>query len=207
MSIFVSAPALRRLISAAAFACVFTALPGLVRAQDEVTAEATTPAAPDKPISAGLFLGFGTDLGEDFNPWGFGFGVRGGYNLNQIYLGARFLYHLGSSYGSGLTEFSTNLWELSLEGGYDLLVADRLTVRPSLGLGIINFITSTDNDALGITGSPSSSDAKLLLAPGVTLLYDVTPDIFVGGELRLPLALGGGSVVGLNIYATGGMRF
>lgn len=216
MSILVSAPALRRVLTAAVFASVVTALPSFVQAQDGVEAEPvaevdatapTTATTVGKPISAALLLGFGTDLGEDANPWGFGFGVRGGYNLDNIFLGARFMYHLGSSYGGGLAELDFNLWEFSLEGGYDVLVADRLTVRPSFGLGIVSLIVSSDNDSLGIGGSASSSDIKLMLAPGVSLLYDITPDIFAGGELRLPIVVGGGSMVGLTIYATVGMRF
>jgi hypothetical protein len=189
------------------FVGLLWAAPAVVRAQES---ESTTVVA--KPISAGLLLGFGTDLGEDFNPWGLGVGVRGGYNLERLYLGGRFVYQFGSavdrvSAGLNSIEVSYNLWELSAEGGYDFPVDDKLTVRPSLVLGIVNLISSADAVVFGSAGYASGSDVKLLLSPGASLLYDINPDIFIGGDLRLPLVVGGGSVFGLVIYANGGLHF
>jgi hypothetical protein len=165
-----------------------------------------------KPFSAGLLLGFGTDLGKDFNPWGLGIGVRGGYNLDRLYLGGRFVYHLGSSAeqlsaGLNTIEVDFNLWELSAEVGYDFPVADKLTFRPSLDVGIVSLMSSTDAAVFGASASASASDVKLVLAPGASLFYDINPDIFIGGDLRLPLVVGGGSIFGFVIYANGGLHF
>lgn len=189
------------------FVCSIAAAPSLVCAQES---ESTTVVA--KPISAGLLLGYGTDLGEDFNPWGLGIGVWGGYNLERLYLGGRFVYHFGSSVdqisaGLNTIEVSFNLWEFSAEAGYDFPVDDNLTVRPSLVLGIVNLISSTDAPVFGGSGSASASDVKLLLSPGASLLYDIDSDIFIAGDLRLPLVVGGGSIFGLVIYASGGLHF
>src|SRR4051794_25920697 len=60
-------------VLAAMLACSALVVPSVVGAQE------TRSAAVAKPINLGLLVGFGTDLGEDFNPWGFGIGVRGGY--------------------------------------------------------------------------------------------------------------------------------
>src|SRR5688500_4540245 len=38
-----------------------------------------------KPFSAGLLLGYGIAF-DDFNVWGLGFGLRGGYNLEAANL-------------------------------------------------------------------------------------------------------------------------
>jgi opacity protein-like surface antigen len=187
----------------------------LLMAADARAQETSAPAgesARPRPISAALFLGFGTALGEDANPYGFGFGVRGGYNLGPIYLGGRFVYHLGSSEevqsaGLALVEVSFSLWEFGAEAGYDFQVMDRFIVRPSVILGVSSFITSSDAPLFGDEISSSGSDAKFLFSLGGSALYDITPMWFVGGELRLPISLGGDSVVGLVFYATGGARF
>lgn len=184
-------------------------VPQLAVAQESETVATERVAA--KPFSAGLLLDFGTDLGEDANPWGFGFGVRGGYSLDRMYLGVRFLYQLGTSVdvvSSGLNtiEISYNSWELSAEGGYDFLLQPKLTLRPSLLLGVVTLISGSDDVVFG-GETASGSDPKLLISPGASILYDITPDIFAGGDLRLPLVIGGGSILGLVIYANGGIRF
>lgn len=183
-------------------------VPAFAQAQES---EPVAARAPAKPFSAGLLIDFGTDLGEDFNPWGFGFGVRGGYSLDRMYFGVRFLYQLGGSIdvpSSGLNtiEISYNLWEFSAEGGYDFPLQDKLILRPSLLLGVVNLISSSDDVVFG-GDSVSGSDAKLLISPGASVLYDITPEIFIGGDLRLPLVIGGGSIVGLVLYANGGIHF
>jgi opacity protein-like surface antigen len=192
--------------STSALVCLLLALPAVVRAEETMT------TASAKPISAGLLLGFGTDLGDDPNPWGLGFGLRGGYNLDRLYLGARFVFHLGTSYeavspGLNTIEIDFNLWELSVEGGYDFPINDKITIRPSLVLGIVNVMSSTDAAVFGVSASGSGSDTNLLLSPGASILYDINPDIFIGGDLRLPIVIGGGSLVGLVLYANGGLHF
>lgn len=173
--------------------------------------ESEVEAAADgstKLISAALLLGFGTDLGEEFNPFGLGLGARGGYNLDRLYVGGVFVFHLGGSTEVTTddfrpTEFDYSMWLLGAEAGYEFPVIERLIVRPSAILAISHFSLSSDNPLFG----QSASEAKLLFSLGATALYDITPDIFAGGELRFPIALGSEGVIGFVIYATGGMRF
>ena len=66
----------------------------------DAPAETAAPSSDaGSRISVGLLLGYGIglDLKGRPNPWGLGFGARGGYNLDQIYLGARFVFYLGGS--------------------------------------------------------------------------------------------------------------
>ncbi len=198
-----------RLVGFVLAACAVVVVPAFVHAQE--SDPVASPKGPAKPFSAGLLLDFGTDLGEDFNPWGFGFGVRGGYSLDRIYLGIRFVYQLGSSNdvatsGLNIIEITYNLWEFSAEGGYDFPLQDKLTLRPSVLLGVANIISSSDDVVFG-GEAVSGSDANLLISPGASIFYDVTPEIFIGGDLRLPLVIGGGSTLGLVIYANGGIHF
>jgi len=197
-------------VLAAFVACGVLVAPSFVVAQETVHETVTTSGA--KPISAGLLIGFGTDLGEDFNPWGLGIGVRGGYSLERWYFGGRFIYQFGTtaeqvSAGLNTVEIDFNLWELSAEAGYDFPLEEKLTLRPSLLLGIVSLISSTDAAVFGGSGSASASDVKLLISPGASLLYDITPDVFIGGDVRLPFVAGGGSIFGFVIYANGGLHF
>lgn len=152
--------------------------------------------APKKPISVGLLLGYGISLEDGGNPWGFGFGVRGGYNIDAIYLGARFAYYLG--------EDPVNIWELGIEGGYDFAVSDKFIVRPGLGLGIAN-LTVEVPEVLGFGGS--ASESKFFIAPGVSGLYDVTDSVFVGVDARIKIVLSDPTVKAITLFANVGMRF
>ena len=157
---------------------------------------------PAKKISAGLLLGYGISLESGKNPFGLGIGVRGGYNLGAIYLGARFVYSIG--------EDPVTSWDLGIEGGYDLSMGDKLTLRPQLGLGIDNMtvdVPSVTVPGVGSVGGGSSSSSEFYIAPGASVIYDVTDDIFLGGEVRLQLITSDPMYKALTIYANGGMRF
>lgn len=167
----------------------------------------TDSAAPssggEKPISVGLLLGYGIglDLKGGPNPWGLGFGARGGYNIGQVYLGARFVFYLGSSKdvfnGVSTISYSVNLWELGIEGGYDVKASDALTIRPEFGLGLA-----------GASSDPGTSQTKLFIAPGASVLYDVTDTIFLGIDARFQLVfVDPDNVKAIIFLANGGMRF
>jgi hypothetical protein len=166
------------------------------------TAAANSDAA--KPISVGLLLGYGISLEDGANAWGLGFGARGGYNLGQVYLGARFVFYLGASqdvstgFGAKVSA-DVNIWELGIEGGYDVKAGDALTIRPELGLGLASLNVS-------VSGS-SNSQTKLYLAPGASLLYDVTDSIFLGIDARFQIILANQTAKGIILLANGGMRF
>jgi hypothetical protein len=168
----------------------------------EQTAEASVETTVDgqkKPVSVGLLLGYGISLEDgDGNPWGLGFGVRGGYNIDAIYLGARFIYYLG--------EDQVNIWELGIEGGYDFAVADKVTIRPTLGLGIAN-ITVDLPEIAGFDIGGSASESEFYLAPGVSGIYDVTDSVFIGIEARFKLIMSDPTAKALTLFANGGMRF
>ncbi|MFI5307036.1 MAG: hypothetical protein ACHQ53_06785 [Polyangiales bacterium] len=179
-------------------------------------AESSSSASSAKPVSLSLLLGYGISLKSGPNIWGLGFGARGGYNIDKIYIGARFVYYLGKSQDiPGLGSVSYNVWELGVEGGYDLGVADKLTVRPMLGLGLADFGYSAKITGIpgGVTGAPiasngSSSSGYLFVAPGVAALYDVSDSFFLGVDMRLQLVFSSGSMTEALIFlANGGMRF
>lgn len=158
----------------------------------------------DKPISVKLLLGYGLDLEDGSgNPWGLGFGLGGGYNLDQIYLGARFVYYLGESTDVtvlGMTfESTANIWELGIEGGYDVDLGGAV-LRPGLGLGVASFSVETN----GV----SASDTNLYIAPGVGVQFDVSDSIFLGAEARFQMIFADPDMIkALTLLASGGMRF
>jgi opacity protein-like surface antigen len=168
-----------------------------------VAEEAAADGGAKKPISVALLVGYGVSLEDGPNPWGLGFGARGGYNLDKIYLGARFVFYLGSSEdvstGVGTIEQSINVWELGIEGGYDVALGSTVTLRPELGLGLAG--SSVD------AGGFSVSSTDFFLAPGASLLFDVSDSVFLGVDVRLQLILADETVKGIPILATGGMRF
>jgi hypothetical protein len=166
----------------------------------EVSTDEAAPAADsgEKPISVGLLLGYGVSLEDGPNPWGLGFGLRGGYNIDAIFVGARFVYYLGESIESPAGDSTLNIWELGLELGYDI-DAGGVTIRPALGLGLASLNVDTP---LG-----SGSESEFFIAPGASVLYDVTDSIFLGLDLRFQLILAEETVKGIPILATVGMRF
>ena len=152
-----------------------------------------------KPISLGLFAGYGISLEDGQNPWGLGLGLRGGYNLDQIYLGARFIYYLGESTSTPVGDASFNLWELGLEIGYDV-PAGGLTIRPALGLGL--------DDVTVDAGFGSRSKAYFYLAPGASALFDISDNMFVGVDARLQLVFADPDMIkSIVLLATFGLRF
>jgi hypothetical protein len=150
----------------------------------------------DKPISVKLLVGYGLSLEDGPNFFGLGFGAGAGYNLDQIYLGLRFVYSLG--------EDPVSAWELGVEGGYDVDLGGA-TLRPGLGLGIYNVTVSVPS-FMGFGGG-SVSSSELYIAPGVAALFDVSDSIFLGAEARFVMILAGSMIKELSLLAHAGMRF
>ncbi|HKP57316.1 MAG TPA: outer membrane beta-barrel protein [Polyangiales bacterium] len=159
-------------------ACMFTFMAAGAHAQE------SSPASAQRPISLGILLGYSVAF-DDPNWWGFGLGARAGYNLKQIYLGVRFMYNFGESYSDpiGLTDSTANLWDVGAEVGYDFVPIDKLTIRPELGLGVATTVLSVDTDF----ADASESRSKFSLSFGASALYDVTPSLFLGLNMRVPL--------------------
>jgi hypothetical protein len=173
------------------------------------TASESTPSALARPLSVGLLLGYGADLRDSYNFWGLGLGVRGGYNLRKIYLGGRFVYQFGASRqdralgGVVIRDYTWHHWDLGFEAGYDLALADRLIIRPELGLGFVNLTSYLRNT----TSNVSDSTLTVYFALGVTITYDLTADFFLGGDSRLQIVLGNAATEALTFMLHGGMRF
>jgi len=151
----------------------------------------------DKPVSVGLLVGYGFSFEEgDMNPFGLGFGIRGGYTFDiGIYAGAKFIYYLGGEEGTKTSNFVT----VGVTGGYKLRV-DPVFFLPSLELGLSMLIF---DDSTGILDD-SSND--FYLAPGLLVVYPIDM-IFVGLDLSIPIILKDPTVSGLSLMATGGLSF
>jgi hypothetical protein len=134
--------------------------------------------------------------------------VRGGYNVTpEFYLGGRFNYYLGYSVDVPGGSVDGNEMLFGIEGGYDVHAGDALTIRPKLGLGLAVASFSSDVSLLGASGSASDSSSGLYIEPGAVVLYDVAQDIFLGGELAIPVAMQDETIMGLTLNATVGMKF
>jgi hypothetical protein len=163
--------------------------------------EAETDGHP-KPVSLGVLAGYGINLESGGNAWSFGFGLRGGYNLSAVYLGARFVYYIGETYqattigvfGERFTDEATvNLWEVGFEGGYDI-DAGSLSFRPGLGFGFANV-------------SSVQSKTAFYVAPGLSAFYPISDSVFLGLDARYQAVMTTPATAsGLVFLANLGMR-
>ena len=93
-------------------------------------ADGEAPAAKSSGgLSAAVLAGDGFKDGLNL-----GFGARVGYNIDKIYVGGTFVYHLGKSEDFGTLSSKANVYYFGAEGGYDL-PAGPVVVRPYLGVG------------------------------------------------------------------------
>lgn len=147
-----------------------------------VAAQEAAPTAEKITLSATLGYGISMDDG-DFNPYGLGLGVRGGYTLDMnVYVGGFFNFFLGESEEILGVDVSARILPLALEGGYDI-VAGPVVIRPTLGLGLAIAMSSASGSQGGVEIDSSDTETRLLLAPGANVLYPID-NLFVGGELR-----------------------
>jgi hypothetical protein len=153
-------------------------------------------------LSAGLLAGNGFKDGYNV-----GVGARGGITLPMnLYLGASFLYHFGTTQNTGAGDVTTNLWLLGAEGGYDLGVGP-LTLRPYLGLGYAHLsFGAPDACAAGTCLSVSDSDGKVALWPGVAALFNLAI-FFIGVDLRYTVLLDVEDANAFGTFATAGLTF
>jgi hypothetical protein len=136
---------------------------------------ATAPARAEpktaNSLQLGLGLRYGIEMNEgDFNPWGLGLGVQGGYTLpNAVYLGGLFEYFFGDSQELGDIKVKGNLWQLMAEAGYDIGLTPLFVLRPKVGAGIASTSLSTEGCPTGVTCADDSY-SDFALAPGVTAM-------------------------------------
>ena len=163
-----------------------------------------------KPISVALLAGYGLALNEPnhLNPFGIGFGVRGGYDIGPLYVGARFLFFLGDSEEISGVEASANSITLGLETGYRVELLEKLILQPEIGGGLV--VQSAESMTSGAAGTEVPMDESsevLYIAPGFALLAYVGRRSYVGIDVQLPIMFDDDTVLELTMFATGGMRF
>lgn len=200
--------AFTRLCGVAAVAVVWLACAGGAQAQ-RTGAQVLGLETLRSGVSVAGLLGVGfdieDDLPNDLNPYGFGLGVRGGYTLPDVpfYVGGTFIYHLGDSQsadalGARIAEVTANYVMLGGEVGYDLLF-DQVTIRPYLGLGANIVNVDCEPDVCG------RSDAELYFSLGGSLLFYLTQNVFLGGDMRLSFVTDAPD--GIQLFGTGGAQF
>jgi hypothetical protein len=169
----------------------------------EAAEEVEDSGGPAKPISIGVLAGYGLALDDGANPWSAGFGLRGGYNIGGFYVGARFVYHVGETVtelrgsfagDTSEVEVSANLWELGAEAGYDIRAGEIVVIRPELGVGLAS-VSANNTQTVGY------------IAPGLALLFDVSPGFFLGIDARYAYVGTTLGESGLGFFANLGLRF
>jgi hypothetical protein len=173
------------------------------------------PSGDGRRIEIGLAPAFGFSTGKaDWNttldPYFFGLGIRGGYELdNKIFLGAGFVYHLGQSdtltantpgaQTAAVVEAHQNYMLAYLEGGYDIWTGN-LIIRPSMWLGMGFAIVDPY-----LTSGGVHTVSDFMFAPGLNLLYSMD-GIYLGGDARYVIVTADG-LAGLDFFFVIGLRF
>jgi hypothetical protein len=148
------------------------------------SALAAEPATANS-IQLGLGFRYGIEMNEgDFNPWGVGLGVDGGYTLPAlpIYVGGTFEYFFGDSQGDDDAGMKGNAWHLMAEGGYDIGLGDSFVLRPKLGAGLGTLRT----ELCAAGNCASDSQTNLALAPGVKAIL-LLPKVRLSVDARYAL--------------------
>ena len=130
------------------------------------------------PISAEAFGGYASANLR------VGFGVRGGYTLdNGLYLGGAFTYHLGTRFGSTTDTFFYPAFEL----GYDYRALPEVTLRAYAGIGLGIQHASDSSNIL----AQSTTDASFTFYPGVQFDYQLPRSpVYFGVDMRVLVAAG-----------------
>jgi len=175
--------------TATAQVAVVTPTATIAVAPAEVAASSDEAGRPGFSV-AGL-IGF--DAGSGYT--GFAIGARGGYTFPfHLYLGGDLTFFI---FGGGA------IVSIAPEVGYDfaLPVGVPLLLRPYVGVGLVDVTAG----GLG---------AAFEIYPGAELLYDITPNLFVGGDLRVPILFVSGNGIGVggtaavfNLFGTVGYKF
>ncbi len=169
---------------------------------------AEKPVGDGRSLEIGLMLGYGFRTEKSFNtdPYGLGVGLHVGYEFDMhLFASVGYQYFLGSSkdtpqvVGPTLTS-SANYMFIYGEVGYDVWF-DKIILRPSMLLGL--GLGKQDPDPR--VNGPFTHKG-FLLAPGMTVLYTMN-SVFIGGDARVQLVLGGKNESGFILGVTGGLRF
>jgi hypothetical protein len=175
------------------------------------------PADETRPIRIGVVGGYGVIVDdaatEGINPFGVGFGIRGGYAIGRLYLGTRFLFFLGQTRSQADdTERSADEFLVGLEGGYTALRLGPLAVRPELGLGM----AFSSSEAASIEPTPEPVDTSSddpYVDVGIVIELSVSRELFFDVQARavyVPFkesARGDHELIGVPLLGSCGMRF
>ena len=108
-----------------------------------------------------------------------------GNNYSSLGIGAKFFYNISDPIRlAGEFDFfpkkdRRSMWDFSAYGHYLFPVADKITLYPAVGFGLIGTSgPSQENN----TGFRSSSDFVLSLGGGID--YELSPKLILSGELR-----------------------
>jgi len=178
---------------------------------------ARKPTDEGRPISIGVVGGYGVIIDdaatEGINPFGVGFGIRGGYALGPLYIGTRFLFFLGQKRtGPDATERSADEFLVGFEVGYTPVRLGPLALRPELGFGLA--FSSSEAASSEPTPMPlDTSSTDPYVDVGVVLELNVSRELFFGVHARavyVPFkesARGDHELIGVPLLGTCGMRF
>jgi opacity protein-like surface antigen len=147
-------------------------------APEPVAPEPVAPVEPRGPRTASsLQLGVGFRYGAmlndgDLNPWASGLGLDVGYTLpNAIYLGGSFEYFFGTSQQVLGFTATSNIWQLSAEGGYDFGIGQSFVIRPKVGVGVAGVAWKFEGCPSDDEACESINETKAAILPGTTFLF------------------------------------
>lgn len=129
----------------------------------------------DMAIGGNLVLGSGDSFTN------YGIGAKFQYNVtNPIRLEGSFTYFLKKDY--------VTMWDLSVNGHWLLPVADKITVYPLAGVGILNYGYDLDlgMEEYGVDDSGSKSDIAFNLGGGID--YKLTDKLLLNAELKYKIS-------------------
>jgi hypothetical protein len=137
-------------------------------------------------LEAGGRIGGATSPSGAFNPLGFGLGGRAGVSFANIYTGVSVMYYFGEGVRTYCcSSFSQNVFLLGIEGGYNFVVLNRVTLRPEIAVGAAGVYTTNRESPVG---NPSyvygSSNTYFYLEPGIACVLSLGP-VFVGTDVNL----------------------
>jgi len=169
-----------------------------------VSSPARAEPATSNSLQLGLGFRYGAEMNEgDLNPWGTGLGLNVGYTMsNAIYLGGNGEYFFGGSAtlpGLVPNEVTSNLWQLSAEGGYDIGLGKSIVIRPKLGVGLAS--TKVEFCPQGLPCSEDSA-SDFLLAPGGTFIL-LTRSFSLSFDVRYALVFADAETAKALIFSAG----
>jgi hypothetical protein len=125
--------------------------------------------ATSRVLQLGLGGEYGVKLaGPKLNPWAFGLGVSVGYTLPMgVYVGVPFNYFFGTRDESATGYVELRLWQIGVEGGYDLALGNHVVLRFKAGVGY----AAMTQEGCGPTECWSVGNGEPYFGPGLTFLY------------------------------------